>query len=115
MKRITLLAALFLAACAPRAPQVALPQFLPSATPYIDPSYPTAQANVALPNQTVSGIDVHMDTVWQDGKNINANICFTMVTALGSRSNTIFFPKSIGLREQLTIGNPLFEIWSLTI
>lgn len=78
MKRIILLAALLLAACAPRAPQVALPQFLPSATPYIDPSYPTAQANVALPNQTVSGIDVRMDTVWQDGKNINANICFTM-------------------------------------
>ncbi|MEW6405365.1 MAG: hypothetical protein AB1649_26540 [Chloroflexota bacterium] len=81
MKKMILLAALLLAACAPQAPEVALPQFIATATPYIDPSYPTAQANVAFQSQTASGIDIRMDSVWQDGKNINANICFTMPDA----------------------------------
>jgi hypothetical protein len=81
MKRIILLAAFLLAACAPSQPEVALPQFLASATPYIDPSYPTAQASIALQNQTAGGIQVRMDSAWQDGKNINANICFTVPDA----------------------------------
>ncbi len=81
MKRIIILAALLLSACAPQPPGVTLPQFLATATPYIDPSYPTAQASIALQNQTASGIDIRMDRVWQDGKNINANICFTLPDA----------------------------------
>ncbi len=81
MKRTILLLAFMLAACAPSAPQSALPQFLPPATAYIDPSYPTAQAAIALPNQTASGIEVRMDSAWQDGKNVNANVCFTLPDA----------------------------------
>lgn len=78
MKKIIILAAVLLSACAPQSSQVALPQFVASATPYIDPSYPTAQANIVMQDQTASGIDIRMDRVWQDGKNINANICFTL-------------------------------------
>ena len=80
MKKIIILAVLLLAACAPQ-PQVALPGFIPTATPYIDASYPTAQASIALPDQSASGIQVRMDSAWQDGKNVNANICFTMPDA----------------------------------
>jgi hypothetical protein len=78
MKRIVLLVALILAACGSPAPQVALPNFLPTATAYIDPSYPTAQVAVAAPNQSASGVEVRVETVWQDGKNVNANVCFTL-------------------------------------
>jgi hypothetical protein len=78
MKRSVLLFAMFLVACGSPTSQVALPEFLPSATAYIDPSYPTAQVAVASPNQSVSGIDVRIENVWQDGKNVNANVCFTL-------------------------------------
>jgi hypothetical protein len=48
-------------------------------TAYIDPaSYPTAQVQLAAPNQTASGIEVHMDRAWVEGKNVNANVCFTL-------------------------------------
>jgi hypothetical protein len=33
---------------------------------------------LAAPNQTASGIEVHMDRAWVEGKNINANVCFTL-------------------------------------
>jgi len=78
MKRMVILFALFLMACGSTAPRVALPEFLPTATAYIDPSYPTEQVSIASPNQSASGIDVRMDTVWRDGKNVNANVCFTL-------------------------------------
>lgn len=81
MKRVVLLAVLILAACAPSAPQVALPQFLPTATAYIDPSYPTQQVVIASPNQSAGGIEVRMDRAWRDGKNVNANVCFTLPDA----------------------------------
>jgi hypothetical protein len=81
MKRLILLFVFILTACAPSAPQVALPEILPNATAYIDPSYPTAQAAVAPPNQVASGIEVRMDRVWLDGKNVNANVCFTQPDA----------------------------------
>src|SRR5512138_2786785 len=78
MKRFVYLFVLILAACAPRSPQVALPQFLATATPYIDPSYPTAQASITTQQQSMSGIDVRMDRAWQDGKSVNADVCFTL-------------------------------------
>lgn len=78
MKRMVLLLALFLVACGSSAPGVALPEFLPTATAYIDPSYPTEQVSIASPNQSASGIDVRTETVWRDGKNVNANVCFTL-------------------------------------
>lgn len=81
MKRLSLLFVFILAACAPSTPQVELPQFLPTATAYIDPSYPTAQADVASPNQVAGGIEVRMESVWLDGKNVNTNVCFTLPDA----------------------------------
>jgi len=81
MKRFVLLWVILLAACAPRSAQVALPQFLPTATAYIDPSYPTAQAALTTQKQSSSGIEVRMERAWQDGKNVNADVCFTLPDA----------------------------------
>ena len=58
-------------------PQVAAP----SATPFIAPSYPTAQAQAISPNQVVSGIDVRVERAWQDGKQVYADVCYTMPDA----------------------------------
>ncbi len=76
MKKIILLLAVVLAACAPSQEGIVLPIL---ATPYIDSaSYPTAQVQLSEPNQTVSGIEVRMDRAWVEGKNVNANVCFTL-------------------------------------
>jgi hypothetical protein len=76
MKKLILLLAVFLAACAPSQQGIVLPIL---ATPYIDTaSYPTAQVQLAVPNQTASGIEVRMDRAWVEGKNVNANVCFTL-------------------------------------
>jgi hypothetical protein len=55
-------------------PQVAAP----SATPFIAPSYPTSQAQAISPNQVVSGIDVRVERAWQDGKQVYADVCYTV-------------------------------------
>jgi hypothetical protein len=83
MKRFVLLLAVFAAACAPSAqePPVPLPQVLPTATAYIDPSYPSAQAELAAPNQAAGGIEVRMEHVSLDGKSVNADVCFTLLDA----------------------------------
>ncbi len=83
MKKIVILLSLMLAACgAPATQSVPLPQLLDVPTAYIDPaSYPTAQANVQVANQSASGIDVRVDSAWIDGKNVNANICYTLPDA----------------------------------
>ena len=52
-----------------------------TATPFIAPSYPTAQAQAISPNQVVSGIDVRVDRAWQDGKQVYADVCYTMPDA----------------------------------
>jgi len=81
MKRFVFLLLFVLAACAPRSSQVALPEFLPTATAYIDPSYPTSQAAMTTQKQSMSGIEVRMDRAWQDGKSVNADVCFTLPDA----------------------------------
>jgi hypothetical protein len=77
MKKLILLLAVLLAACTPSADSgVVLPIL---ATPYIDPaSYPTSQVELAAPNQTASGIDIRMERAWVEGKNVNADVCFTL-------------------------------------
>ena len=57
-------------------PPVVVPA-LPSATPFIAESYPTAGADVISPNQVVSGIDVRVERAWQEGKQVYADVCFT--------------------------------------
>jgi hypothetical protein len=82
MKKIVPVLMLLLAACVPaQDSQVVLPQLLPTATAYIDASYPTAAANVSVPQQTASGINVNMTRAWMEGKNVNADVCFTLPDA----------------------------------
>ena len=78
MKKIILLLAVFLTACSPAEQGVVLPIFA-GPTAYIDPaSYPTAQVELAVPNQTASGIEVRMERASVEGKNVNADVCFTL-------------------------------------
>jgi hypothetical protein len=78
MKKIILLLAVFISACSPSENSVVLPVMLPAATAYIDPSYPTAQVELAAPNQVASGIEVRMERASVEGKNVNADVCFTL-------------------------------------
>ena len=56
-------------------------QTQPSATPFIAPSYPTVQAEAISPNQVVSGIDVRVERAWQDGKQVYADVCYSLPDA----------------------------------
>ena len=80
MKRFILILVVFIGACAPsgKQPLVVLPEILAPATAYIDPSYPSAQVELATPNQTASGIEVRMQRAAVEGKNVNADVCFTL-------------------------------------
>jgi hypothetical protein len=78
MKKLILLLVVFLTACSSAKQGVVLP-ILVEPTTYIDPvSYPTAQVELAVPNQTASGIEVRMERASVDGKNVNADVCFTL-------------------------------------
>jgi hypothetical protein len=78
MKRFVLIITVFLAACASSGQQSAVLPILATATAYIDPSYPNAQVELAAPNQTASGIEVRMERASVEGKNVNADVCFTL-------------------------------------
>jgi hypothetical protein len=77
MKRTILLLALLLVACSPFVPTESSTPVGPTA--YIDPSYPTVQAQPAVSSQLSSGIEVTVDRAWRDGKQVNANVCFTLL------------------------------------
>lgn len=77
MKRLSLVLFLFASACsAPGAPQ-GFAQPLP--TPFIDPSYPTVESAPAAPVQSSSGVNVSATRAWREGKDVNAEICFTLI------------------------------------
>ena len=76
MKRTILLFTLLLVACAPTIVRQSGPA-LPTA--YIDPSYPTMQSQPAVMSQLLSGIEVRADRAWRDGKQVNVDICFTLL------------------------------------
>jgi hypothetical protein len=81
MKRsLLLLAVLLLAGCAPQAPQIPTlpPEYLNVPTPYIAPSYPTAEAQALSASQATGGVDIHLARAWQDGKQLNADVCFSL-------------------------------------
>ena len=78
MKRTILLLTLLLVACSPF---VAQPPGPGVPTAYIDPSYPTVQAVPAVVSQLSSGIEVRADRAWRDGKQVNTDICFTLLDA----------------------------------
>ena len=78
MKRILTLLVLLLSACAPLA---APPDVASGPTAYIDPSYPTVESAPVTNSQLTSGIEVRADRAWRDGKQINADVCFTLPDA----------------------------------
>ena len=73
MKHIFIFLTILLSACAP----VVAPNALPTA--YIDSSYPTVESAPAVVSQLSSGIEVRADKAWRDGKQVNANVCFTLL------------------------------------
>ena len=74
MKYRFILLTILLSACAPvTAPQDSVP------TAYIDSSYPTVQSAPITNIQTTSGIEVRADKAWRDGKQVNADVCFTLL------------------------------------
>lgn len=82
MKRIfsfLFLLSLITTACGSTAPQQVRPAGIPLATPMIDTtSYPTLQAPEANTSQAVSGFSVNLQRAWRDGKQVNADLCFTL-------------------------------------
>ena len=75
MKRLLLLLTIILSACLPLTP----PQQSTLPTAYIDASYPTVESAPAVISQLTSGIEVRADKAWRDGKQVNANVCFTLI------------------------------------
>jgi hypothetical protein len=78
MKPILVFGCLLLAACAP---SVAPPPIQAGPTAYINPSYPTVEAAPQTLMQTASGIQVRADRAWRDGKQVNVDVCFTLLDA----------------------------------
>ena len=76
MKKIFVLFALLLSGCnlaSMSGSQPALP------TAYIDPSYPTLEAQAVAPVQATSGIVVQVNRAWRDGKEVHAEVCYTLL------------------------------------
>jgi hypothetical protein len=76
MKKIFVLLALLLSACNLAPAPVAVPA-VPTA--YIDPSYPTMEAQAVAPVQSSSGIVVQVNRAWRDGKEVHAEVCYTLL------------------------------------
>jgi hypothetical protein len=78
MKRYLILVCLVLSACnlstVPPAPAVPA-----GPTAYIDPSYPTMESAPVNALQLLSGIEVRADRAWRDGKQVNVDVCFTLM------------------------------------
>jgi hypothetical protein len=78
MKRTILLITILLVACSPfvaQQPESTLP------TAYIDPSYPTMESEAVTLSQLSNGIEVRADRAWRDGKQVNVDVCFTLLDA----------------------------------
>lgn len=77
MKRLILLLSLILSACSGLGQPQGFAQPLPTA--FIDPSYPTVESAPVAPVQSSSGVNVSATRAWRDGKDVNAEICFTLI------------------------------------
>ncbi len=77
-----LAATLILAACGPQtSPSQVLPTFIaPASTsePITNEAYPTNQAVQSEATQSVSGFTVAVQRAWRDGKQVNADVCFSL-------------------------------------
>lgn len=76
MKKLTLILVGILSACVP---MVATQPVQPTA--YIDPSYPTVESAPVTNIQQTSGIQVTASRAWREGKQVNADVCFTLLDA----------------------------------
>lgn len=76
MKKTILSLILLITACSPFAAQQPVSD-LPTA--YIDPSYPTMQSAPLTLMQLSNGIEVRADRAWRDGKQVNVDVCFTLL------------------------------------
>jgi hypothetical protein len=78
MKHMLVLFCLLLSACN----LSGAPQPAPAGpTAYIDPSYPTMESAPVTLMQSSSGIEVRADRAWRDGKQVNVDVCFTLLDA----------------------------------
>jgi len=82
---LTMLLILVLGACAPLQPVQPIDQILPTfvlptgeATGELNEAYPTAQASESSASQSVSGFELTLRRAWRDGKQVNAEVCFTL-------------------------------------
>ena len=78
MKRTILLLTILLVGCSPF---VAQPPAQDLPTAYIDPAYPTMQAAPVTVMQQTNGIEVRADRAWRDGKQVNVDVCYTLMDA----------------------------------
>ena len=78
MKQYLILACLLLSACNLSSVPPAVPA---GPTAYIDPSYPTVESAPINSLQASSGIEVRADRAWRDGKQVNVDVCFTLLDA----------------------------------
>ena len=78
MKRYLILACLLLSACNLSGRPPAVPT---GPTAYIDPSYPTMESAPVTSLVTSSGIEVRADRAWRDGKQVNVDVCYTLLDA----------------------------------
>jgi len=78
MKRYLILVCLLLSACNLGSVPPAVPA---GPTAYIDPSYPTMESAPVTSLQTSGGIEVRADRAWRDGKQVNVDVCFTLMDA----------------------------------
>ena len=78
MKHILIFSCLFLAACNLSTVPPAVPA---GPTAFIDPSYPTMESAPVTELQTSSGVEVRADRAWRDGKQVNVDVCFTLLDA----------------------------------
>ena len=77
MKRTILLLTILLAACSPFVPAPPQEQTLPTA--FIDPSYPTMESAPLTVMKQTGGLDVSADRAWRDGKQVNVDVCYTLL------------------------------------
>ncbi|MEB2332824.1 MAG: hypothetical protein OZ914_00715 [Anaerolineaceae bacterium] len=77
MKRLLLALGFLISACSSANAPQGFAQSLPTAL--IDPSYPTVQAAPVAPAQSSDGLNVSAARAWRDGKDVNVEICFTLV------------------------------------
>lgn len=78
MKQYLILLCLFLSACNLNA----MPQEIPAGpTAFIDSSYPTMESEAVTSLQTTSGIEVRAERAWRDGKQVNIDVCYTLLDA----------------------------------